>query len=64
MVGDYFTNDLLSGSPATSMFGNLINEAISSPETTAAGATLVIIMFLALLAPMLYYVRSTREEGL
>jgi len=64
MVGDYFTNDLLSGSPNTAMFGNLINNAISSPETTAQGATFVILMFVVLLAPMLYYVRSTRaEEG-
>ena len=62
MVGDYFTNDLLSGSPSTAMFGNLINEAISAPETTAVGATFVILMFLILLAPMLYYVRSTEQE--
>ena len=26
MLGDYFTNDLLSASPKTSMVGNLIND--------------------------------------
>jgi ABC-type spermidine/putrescine transport system permease subunit I len=31
IFGDYFTNDLLSGSPRTSMVGNLVNDAVSSP---------------------------------
>jgi ABC-type spermidine/putrescine transport system permease subunit I len=36
MVGDYFTNDLLSGSPSTSMFGNLINNAVLVPAQVRA----------------------------
>jgi ABC-type spermidine/putrescine transport system permease subunit I len=35
MFGDYFTNDLLSGSPRTSMVGNLVNDAIGSPARAA-----------------------------
>ena len=31
MLGDYFTNDLLSGSPDTSMVGNLINNSVLTP---------------------------------
>lgn len=64
MVGDYFTNDLLSGSPSTSMYGNLINNAILVPAQVGQGATFLIIMFIVLLIPMIYYVRATaRAEG-
>ncbi len=64
MVGDYFTNQLLSGSPSTAMFGNLINDAIQIPAQVGQGAALLAIMFVVLLAPMLYYVRMTeRAEG-
>jgi ABC-type spermidine/putrescine transport system permease subunit I len=64
MVGDYFTNDLLSGSPSTSMFGNLINNAILVPAQVGQGATFLILMFVVLLIPMAYYVRATaRDEG-
>jgi spermidine/putrescine transport system permease protein len=64
MVGDYFTNDLLSGSPSTAMFGNLINNDVLVPQHVGEGATFLILMFLVLLIPMAYYVRSTnREEG-
>jgi ABC-type spermidine/putrescine transport system permease subunit I len=64
MVGDYFTNDLLSASPSTAMFGNLINTAIGVPSETGEGAAFLVIMLLVLLVPMLYYVRTTaRAEG-
>jgi ABC-type spermidine/putrescine transport system permease subunit I len=64
MVGDYFTNDLLSGSPSTAMFGNLINLDVQVPQSVGEGATFLILMFIVLLIPMAYYVRSTvREEG-
>ncbi len=64
MVGDYFTNDLLSASPSTAMFGNLINNAIQVPSQVGQGAAFLVIMFVVLLAPMLYYVRMTnRVEG-
>ena len=62
MVGDYFTNDLLSGSPSTAMFGNLINNAVLDPGQVGQGATFLILMFIVLLPAMAYYVRSTRRE--
>ena len=67
MFGDYFTNDLLSGSPRTSMVGNLINDAIGSPGQGGQAAALVLVMMVLLAVPMLGYIRSTgqaaREAG-
>ena len=64
MVGDYFTNDLLSDSPSTAMFGNLINSAIAVPAEVGQGAAFLVLMFVVLLAPMVYYIRATeRQEG-
>jgi ABC-type spermidine/putrescine transport system permease subunit I len=67
MLGDYFTNDLLSGSPRTLMVGNLVNDAISSPGQGGQAAALVLVLMVLLLAPMLAYVRTTgrtaREAG-
>ena len=67
MFGDYFTNDLLSGSPRTSMVGNLVNDAIASPGQGGQAAALVLIMIVLLAAPMFGYIRSTgrasREAG-
>ena len=58
MLGDYFTNDLLSGSPKTSMVGNLINETVLTPgETGYAGAFVMIVLIVSLI-PMIYYIRS------
>jgi spermidine/putrescine transport system permease protein len=59
MTGDYFTTDLLSGSPRTSMVGNLINEAISTPGQAGQAGALVTLLVIGLLVPMLLYVRST-----
>jgi spermidine/putrescine transport system permease protein len=59
MFGDYFTNDLLSGVPRTSMLGNLIDDAIGTPGQGSSAAVLVLILMVILIAPMLYYVRST-----
>jgi len=59
MFGDYFTNDLLSGSPRTSMVGNLINDAIGSPGQGGQAAALVLVMMVLLAVPMLGYIRST-----
>lgn len=61
MLGDYFTVDLLSGSPKNSMVGNLINNSILTPGQTGQGAAFVMIVLVVSLVPMLIYVRSTRE---
>ena len=61
MFGDYYTNDMLSGSPRTSMIGNLIDDAVGTPGQGAIGAGLVLILMVILLIPMLYYIRSTAK---
>jgi spermidine/putrescine transport system permease protein len=61
MLGDYYTNDLLSASPSTSMIGNLINNSVLTPgETGQAGAFVLIILVVSVL-PMIFYVRATRS---
>ena len=60
MLGDYFTNDLLSGSPKTSMVGNLINDRVLTPGQTGQAGAFVLLILLVSVVPMLFYVRSTR----
>jgi ABC-type spermidine/putrescine transport system permease subunit I len=64
MLGDYFTSDLLSGSPSTSMVGNLINNSVLVPGQTGQAGAFVLLVLVVSLAPMLFYVRSARNEGL
>ena len=63
MFGDYFTNDLLSGTTSTSMIGNLIDDAIGTPGQGAIGAVLVLFLMVILILPMLYYVRTTARAA-
>jgi spermidine/putrescine transport system permease protein len=63
MSGDYFTNDLLSGSPRTAMSGNLINDAVATPGQGGRGAVLVLLLTAVLIPPMLWYVASTARQG-
>jgi ABC-type spermidine/putrescine transport system permease subunit I len=64
MLGDYFTNDLLSASPSTSMVGNLINTTVLTPGRTGAAGAYVTIVFVLALIPMIYYIRSVSREDL
>jgi ABC-type spermidine/putrescine transport system permease subunit I len=63
MLGDYFTADLLSGSPSTSMVGNLINNTVLTPGQTGQAGAFVLLVLVVSLVPMLWYVRSARSEG-
>jgi ABC-type spermidine/putrescine transport system permease subunit I len=62
MIGDYFTNQLLSTSPSTSMIGNLIQGQLNQPSA-GQGAILSLIVLLVLLAPMIYYVIATNRSS-
>jgi ABC-type spermidine/putrescine transport system permease subunit I len=62
MLGDYFTNQLLSGAPGTSMIGNLIEGQLSTPSA-GQGAILSLVVLLVLLAPMIYYVVATNRSS-
>jgi ABC-type spermidine/putrescine transport system permease subunit I len=62
MLGDYFTNQLLSGARDTSMIGNLIQGQLSTPSA-GQGAILSLIVLLVLLVPMIYYVVQTNRSS-
>ena len=54
----------VSGSPRTSMVGNLINETVLTPGQTGQAGAFVLLVLLVSLLPMLYYVRSvSRNDG-
>ncbi|HEU5419859.1 MAG TPA: ABC transporter permease [Streptosporangiaceae bacterium] len=59
MIGDYYTNQLLSGAPNTSMIGNLIQGQLGTPGLQGQGAILSLLVLLVLLIPMIYYVVAT-----
>jgi spermidine/putrescine transport system permease protein len=67
MLGDYYTNQLLSGAPNTSMVGNLIEGQLGTPGLQGQGAVLSLFLLLILVIPMVYYViatnRSSREAS-
>jgi spermidine/putrescine transport system permease protein len=67
MLGDYYTNQLMSGAAGTSMIGNLIQGQLGTPGLEGQGAVLSLLLLLVLLVPMAYYViatnRSSREAA-
>jgi spermidine/putrescine transport system permease protein len=62
MFGDYYTNDLLSGSPRTSMVGNVINTSLLGGPGKPLGSALTLVMSAFLLVLMLYYLRALRSD--
>jgi spermidine/putrescine transport system permease protein len=63
MLGDYFTNQLLSAAPGTTMIGNAIEGQLQSPGQTGQGAVLALMLLIVLLIPMIYYVVSTARAS-
>ena len=65
MFGDYYTPDLLSGSPKTRMIGNEINTLINSSGREARGAALTVVLMCFVAVLMVYYIysvaKATRE---
>ncbi len=59
MFGDYYTPDLLSGSPQTSLIGNQINLYIRGGQQIPVGAALVVVLMLLLSVLLVYYVIAT-----
>jgi spermidine/putrescine transport system permease protein len=62
MFGDYYTNNLLSGSPKTTMLGNLLDDSVESTAQGPQAAVFVLIIMALLLIPMIYYLRSTARD--
>ena len=63
MLGDYFTNQLMSGATNTSMIGNVIDQQLSTPLFQGEGAVFSIFLLLILVAPMIYYVVATNRTS-
>jgi ABC-type spermidine/putrescine transport system permease subunit I len=63
MLGDYYTNQLLSGAASTSMVGNLIEGQLGTPGLEAQGAVLSLVLLLVLIVPMVYYVIATNRSS-
>jgi spermidine/putrescine transport system permease protein len=65
MFGDYYTPNIISGSPTTSMLGNQIDLYFHGGPQPAVGASLTLILSLFLAVLMTYYMysvaRATRE---
>jgi spermidine/putrescine transport system permease protein len=62
MFGDYYTPDLMSGSPRTSTLGNVINGALQGGPNKPVGAALTVVLALFLLGLLLYYLRILRAD--
>ncbi len=63
MLGDYFTNQLLSGTTGTTMIGNVIDGQLQTPAFQAEGAVLSLMLLLVLTVPMVYYVIATNRSS-
>ena len=63
MLGDYYTNQLMSGAASTSMIGNLIQGQLGTPGLEGQGAVLSMLLLLVLLVPMIYYVIATNRSS-
>ena len=61
MVGDYYTNDLLSASPRTEMVGNQIVGYLQQSSQPQIGASLVLILAVLLLIVMAGYLVSVNR---
>ncbi len=59
MFGDYYTPDLLSQSPSTSMLGNQINLYIRGGQQIPVGAALVVCLMVFLTLLLGYYLVAT-----
>jgi len=63
MVGDYFTNQLLSATQSTTMIGNVIEGQLNVANLQGDGAAASVALLVLLLLPMIYYVRSTAKAS-
>jgi len=61
MFGDYYTNDLISGSPSTNMLGNSVNLLVQGGPQKNFGAAMVLVMMTILAIGMVYYLWATNR---
>jgi ABC-type spermidine/putrescine transport system permease subunit I len=63
MLGDYFTNQLMSGTPGTAMIGNVIDNQLNTNGFEGQGAVLSLLLLAVLVVPMVYYVLATAKSA-
>jgi spermidine/putrescine transport system permease protein len=63
MLGDYFTNQLLSGRPGTTMLGTVVDSQLTTLGLEGEGAVFSLLFLLALIVPMVYYVLATNRSS-
>ena len=63
MLGDYFTNQLLSGTTSTTMIGNVIDNQLTTPGLQGEGAVFSLMFLIVLIVPMVYYVVATNRSS-
>ncbi len=63
MFGDYYTPDLLSASPNTTMIGNQINFYLRGGQLVPVGAALVCVLMAMLLILLAYYLFATARAA-
>ena len=63
MLGDYFTNQLMSGATGTTMLGNVIDSQLTTPGLQGQGAVFSVLFLLVLIVPMIYYVVATNRSS-
>jgi spermidine/putrescine transport system permease protein len=59
MFGDYYTPDLLSQSPNTTMIGNQINLYLRGGQQVPIGAAIVVVLMIMLVILLAYYIWTT-----
>ena len=63
MLGDYYTNQLLSGAPGTTMIGNVVESQLGTPGETGQGAVLALMILVVLLPPVIWYMVSVARTS-
>src|SRR6476659_1458685 len=63
MFGDYYTPNIVSGAPTTSMIGNQIDLYFHGGPQPTIGAAITILLSLFLLILMIYYMRTVHRAS-
>ena len=63
MFGDYYTTELLSGSPRNTMIGSIIDLTYVTPGQGPEGASFVLTLVVMLVFPMYWYLRYTARAA-
>ena len=64
MAGDYYTNQLLSGSPKTTMIGNTIYDQFNSGNNWPLGSAMSVLLMAFILVGVFIYLRRVGDDAL